>query len=147
MTPTETDLPTPSDESPTVSPGLAEGRSRLLLFAGLVGFAVGHLVDAPPVVWGGIALVAVAFAVNTAGKLTHYRRLSIPRGDRTKLAASWVLLAVTVVWLLAVYARARYGPGGGRFFWSLAAAGLGFGLLHMAAQSKYLPADAAPDER
>lgn len=129
-----------------LTPGVAEGRSRLLLFAGAGVLAVGHLVEASLAVWIGVGVVAVAAALNTVGKLVHYRRLPVPRGDRRKLAASWLLVAATLVGLLANYAYARYGPGEGRFFWTLAVAGIGFGLLHMAAQSKYLPAARTGDD-
>lgn len=123
----------------SVTPSIAEGRSRILLFGGLGGFAIGNAVSILPVVWGGLGVVVLAFGLNTAGKLSHYGELPIPLSDRVKLSASWVLLALTVVGLIANYAYTRYGPGGGDFFWSLAVAGIGFGLLHMAAQSKYLP--------
>ncbi|RBI58704.1 hypothetical protein DMJ13_25505 [halophilic archaeon] len=92
------------------------------------------------IVWGGVAIVTLGFLLNTSGKLVHYQRLSIPRGDQLKLSVSWLLLALTVVGLLTIYAYARYGSGEGSFFWTLAVAGIGFGLLHMAAQSLYLPA-------
>ncbi|MFC7164731.1 hypothetical protein M0R89_21725 (plasmid) [Halorussus limi] len=125
-----------------VNPSTAEGRSRVLLFGGLAWLALGHLVDIALVVWGGVGLIAVAFALNTAGKVVHYRSLSIPSRDHLTLSATWTLLAVTVVALLANFAHTRYGPGDGAYFWSLAVAGVGFGLLHMAAQSKYLPESA-----
>lgn len=129
-----------------ITPGLAEGRSRLLLFVGLAGFAIGNLVSASLVTRGATGTVAVALGLNTVGKLTHYRSLSISRSDRAKLAVSWVLVALTVVGLLTNYTYARYGSGDGSFFWSLAAAGLGFGLLHMAAQSEYLPPAEEPTD-
>ncbi|MFB6093011.1 MAG: hypothetical protein ABEK02_08385 [Haloquadratum sp.] len=128
-----------------VDPGRAEGRSRLLLFAGLVPFALGHALRVPLAVWIGIAAVTVAFALNTAGKVVHYRRLPISRRDEAIAGATWVALALSVVGLLATYALARYGGGSGAFFWPLALAGVGFGLLHLAAQSTVLPADDADD--
>lgn len=131
--------PSGNDSLMGIDPRLAEGRSRLLLFGGLGGLAIGNILNVPLAVWGGVGVITLAFVLNTAGKLIHYRELSIPRADRLKLAASWVLLALTVVSLLTNYAYTRYGPGEGTFFWALAVAGVGFGLLHMAAQSKYLP--------
>ncbi|MFB6281129.1 MAG: hypothetical protein ABEH40_03825 [Haloferacaceae archaeon] len=129
-----------------LTPELAAGWSRLVLFVGMAGLAVGALADAAPVVWAGVGAVVVALCLTTVGKLRHYRGLPVSRRDRALLAASWVLVAVTVAALLADFAAARYGPGNGRFFAALAAAGFGFGLLHMAAQSKYLPANGdAPD--
>lgn len=122
-----------------VDPNLAEGRSRLLLFGGMGGLAFGTLFDVAALFWIGVAAAALAFALNTAGKLTHYARLSIPRDARLGLSASWLALALAVVALLANYAYARYGPGEGSFFWALAVGALGFALLHMAAQSKLLP--------
>jgi hypothetical protein len=130
----------------SLDPGLAEGRSRLLLFVGLGALGVGHLVDASLAVWSGVAVVAAAFALNTAGKLTHYRTLPIPGAHRAALAASWLLLAACVVALLANYAAARFGGGDGGYFWALAVAGFGFGLLHVAAQSTYLPASEVSEE-
>lgn len=127
-----------------ISPALAEGRSRLLLFGGMGTLGIAAVVDLSFVFWGGVAIVGLAFALNSAGKLSHYWGLSIPRNDRLKLSLSWLLLAVTVLALLANYGHARYGPGDGGFFWSLAVAGIGFGLLHMAAQSTYLPASEVP---
>ncbi|MFB6167332.1 MAG: hypothetical protein ABEJ43_00615 [Haloferacaceae archaeon] len=123
-----------------VDPGLAEGRSRLLLFGGMGGLAIGTFLDVAALFWLGVAGVGVAFALNTAGKLVHYGRLAIPRRGRIGLSASWLALALTVVALLSNYAYARYGPGEGSFFWALAVGALGFALLHMAAQSTYLPA-------
>jgi hypothetical protein len=123
----------------SIDPGLAEGRSRLLLFVGLGALGVGHLADAALAVWCGVAVVVAAFALNTAGKLAHYRGLSVPVSHRATLGGSWLLLAATVVGLLADYAYARYGPGDGAFFWSLAVAGVGFALLHLGAQATYLP--------
>lgn len=124
---------------PRIDPGTAEGRGRLLLMGGMGGFAIGTLADVAPVVWGGVCLIGVAFALQTAGKLVHYHDRPIPRSDEAKLAASWLLVAVTIGGLVANYAYARYGPGDGRYFYALAVAGIGFGLLHMAAQSAYLP--------
>lgn len=60
------------DSRPRVDPGTAEGRSRILLFGGLGCLAVGNLVDASLVVWGGVGVVVLAFVLNTAGKLVHY---------------------------------------------------------------------------
>lgn len=128
-----------TESSPLIDPSTAEGRSRLLLFGGLALLSVGHLVELSTVALGGVATVALAFALNTAGKLVHYRRLPVPSRDRLILSVSWVLLAATVVGLLANFVYTRYGAGGGAYFWSLAVAGVGFGLLHMAAQSIYLP--------
>lgn len=122
-----------------VDPSTAEGRSRVLLFGGLAWLALGHLVDMTIIIWGGVGIIAIAFVLNTTGKVVHYRSLSIPSRDQLTLSATWTLLAVTVVGLLANFAHTRYGPGDGSYFWSLAVAGVGFGLLHMAAQSKYLP--------
>lgn len=122
-----------------VDPSRAEGWSRILLFGGLGWLALGTMVNMAVIFWGGVGIVGLAFALNTIGKLIHYANLPIPRADQVRLAVSWVLLAVTVVGLLANYAYARYGVGAGEFFWALAVAGVGFGLLHMAAQSMYLP--------
>lgn len=124
-----------------IDPGFAEGRSKLLLFAGMGALAIGTMVDSGPVFWGGVAIVGMAFLLNTVGKLRHYGELPIPTGDRLKLTASWVLVVTSVVGLLANYAYTRYGPGNGTFFWSLAAASVGFGLIHLAAQSRYLPVE------
>lgn len=123
----------------SVEPSTAEGRSQLLLFGGLGWLAIGHLVDAGVVVLGGVVIVTAAFSLNTAGKVVHYRSLPVSTRSRLLLTGTWVALASTVVGLLAIFARARYGAGDGAFFWSLAVAGIGFGLLHMAAQSSYLP--------
>ena len=124
----------------SVNPSTAEGRSRALLFGGLAWLALGHLVDIGMVVWGGIAVVTGAFVLNTAGKLSHYRNLPIPPRNQLALTATWTLLGLSVVGLLVNFAYTRYGPGNGSYFWSLAIAGIGFALLHMAAQSSYLPA-------
>ncbi|MFB6360245.1 MAG: hypothetical protein ABEH59_02875 [Halobacteriales archaeon] len=124
-----------------LDPGLAEGWSRLALFVGLGGLAVGTLLDTTPVFLGSVTLVGLAFVLNSAGKLRHYHQLRIPMNAKLKLSVSWVLLSATVLALLWTYTNARYLGGEGGFFWALAAAGLGFGLLHMAAQSRYLPAD------
>ncbi|MFB6308662.1 MAG: hypothetical protein ABEH35_04960 [Haloarculaceae archaeon] len=96
------------------------------------------MLDSSLAVWGSLAVVTVAFALNTAGKLVHYYRLPVSRSARLQLSVSWVALAVTIVALLGTYALARYGSGDGAFFWSLALAGFGFGLLHMAIQSRCL---------
>ena len=128
-----------------IKPSLAAGWSKLGLFVGLGVLAVGHLVDIPAVVWGGVTLVALALGLNTVAKVGHYWGLGIPRRDRLLLSASWLVLAVTVLGVIANYAYAQYGPGDGSFFWSLAVAGLGFGLLHMAAQSIYLEGVAETD--
>ena len=132
-----------TDVDVRIDPSTAAGRSRVLLFGGMGWLALGSFVDMAVVFWGGVGIVTLAFVLNTAGKLVHYRDLSIPRSDWLKLSASWTLLALTVVGLLANYAYARYGSGGGSFFWTLAVAGVGFGLLHMAAQSSYLPENEA----
>lgn len=124
-----------------IDPATAEGRSKLLLFAALVPFALGHALRIEAGVQIGVAAVGVAFALNTAGKLVHYRRLPIPARDAALTGLTWVLLALSVLGLLATYALARAGDGSAPLFWPLAVAGVGFGLLHMAAQSKYLPAD------
>ncbi|MFC4451139.1 MULTISPECIES: hypothetical protein [Halorussus] len=140
MTNTEPTTRQPENDSRTyVNPSTAEGWSRLGLFFGMGFFAIGNLLEMVAVVWGGTVMIAGAFTLNTAGKLAHYWSLSIPRAEQVKLSASWILLALTVVGLLLNYSYARYGPGEASFFWSFAVAGLGFGLLHMAAQSKYLP--------
>lgn len=123
----------------SIDPSTAEGRSRLLLFGGLAWLAIGHLVDMSMIVWGGVGIVTAAFLLNTAGKVVHYRSLPIPSRNQLTLSVSWTLLAVTVVVLLANFTHTRYGAGDGAYFWSLAVAGVGFGLLHMAAQSMYLP--------
>lgn len=122
-----------------LDPSLAEGRSKLLLFASMGALGVGTTLAVGPVVWVGIVGIGVAFIVNTVGKLRHYAGLPLARERRLLLSASWLLLAAAVIGLLATYAYGRYGPGAGSYFWSLAAAGLGFGLLHVAAQGRYLP--------
>jgi hypothetical protein len=132
--------PTAGEPTAPVDPGLAEGRSRLLLFAGMGVLAVGALVAEGSVVWAGVVAIALAFALNTAGKLVHYRGLSIPAGHKLRLSASWLALAATVVGALGTFAHTRYGAGDDGFLLPLALAGVGFALLHMAAQSKYLPA-------
>lgn len=147
---TDTDPPSQLSEDDSfvsVDPRTTERRSRLLLFGGLGGLAIGNVLGTPLVTWGSVAILTLAFALNTAGKLVHYWDLSIPRADRLHLAASWTLLALTVVGLLMNYTYARYGPGNGSFFWALAVAGIGFGLLHLAAQSKYLPVSEKPTEQ
>lgn len=128
-----------------LDPGLAEGRSKLALFVGLGGLGVGSIVHSKPVFLGSVTLVGFAFVLNTAGKLRHYWELQIPTGAQMKLSVSWLLLGGTVLALLGTYASARYLGGEGGYFWPLAVAGFGFGLLHMVAQSRCLPADA--DER
>lgn len=130
---------TGGDSFAMINPSTAEGRSRVLLFGGLAWLAIGHFVDMSIIIWGGVGIIAIAFSLNTAGKVIHYRSLPIPSRDQLTLSATWTLLAVTVVGLLANFAHTRYGPGDGAYFWSLAVAGVGFGLLHMAAQSIYLP--------
>ena len=122
-----------------INPSMAEGRSQALLVGGLAWLALGHIVDMSIIVWGGVGIIAIAFILNTAGKAVHYRALPIPSRDQLTLSATWALLAVTVVGLLANFVHTRYGAGDGAYFWSLAVAGVGFGLLHMAAQSIYLP--------
>lgn len=151
----ETDsLPRRTDDEPTprIDPGFAEGRSRLVLFGGTGWLALGHLVDIAFVLWGGVAIVAGAFALNTAGKLVRYRVLSLPTADRLKLGATWVFLVAAAVGLLASYAHGRTDDGAVRLFWSSGLAGVGFGLLHVAARSLYLPSgesavggDASPE--
>lgn len=138
--------PTRDSSLVNINPSTAEGRSRALLFGGLTWLALGHLVDMGLIVWGGVAIVTVAFILNTAGKVVHYRELPIPSRDQLVLSATWGLLALTVVGLMANFAHTRYGSGDGAYFWSLAVAGIGFGLLHMAAQSSYLPeSEVEPD--
>lgn len=129
-----------------IDPGLAEGWSKLLLFVGLGGLAVGSTVNVGAVVWAGAAAIGVAFAANTVGKLSYYGELPISAADRLTLSASWVSLAATVVGLLWTYATARYGSSEAAFFWPLAVAGAGFGLVHVAVQGRYLPADGDPDQ-
>jgi len=128
-----------ADPAPVVDPGLAEGRSRLLLYAGMATLFAGWLADAGVVAWGGTLLFGLAFVLNTAGKLSHYAALPIPGRHRLLLSASWVLLALAVVGLLIRFVHVRYGAGTGAVPAWLAIAGVGFGLLHMAAQSKFLP--------
>lgn len=128
-----------ADTGVSIDPRLTEGRSRLLLFAGLGGLALGTTVEAALVVWGSAIVIAAACVLNTAGKLIHYWGLPLPRSDRLALGASWLVLALTLVGVVVKYASARYGSGEGSFFWALAAGAVGFGLLHMAAQSNYLP--------
>jgi len=123
----------------SINPSTAEGRSRAVLLGGMGWLALGSFLKMSFVFWGGVLIVSLAFLVNTAGKFVHYRELPITRGDRLKLTASWTLLSLTVLALILNYAITRYGPGNGDYFWSLAVAGIGFGLLHMAAQSMYLP--------
>lgn len=113
---------------------------------GMGWLAIGAMVKMALLVWGGVAIIGGAFALNTAGKLMHYHELPISGDEEVKLSLSWLLLGLTVVGLLVVFANARYGSGGGSYFWSLTVAGVGFGLLHMAAQSKYLPAESDVDE-
>jgi len=129
----------------SVDPGTAAGYGRILLFGGMGWLALGSFLDVAIVFWGGLGIVGLAFACNTAAKLVHYRELDVPPWHRVALAASWLSLTGTVLALLGVYAAARYGDGSGEFFWSFAVAGVGFGLLHMAAQSRLLPADARLD--
>ncbi|MFB6250592.1 hypothetical protein [Halobellus sp.] len=130
---------TDEDSVGMIDPSTAEGRSQLLLFGGLACLAVGHLIELSVLAWSGAGIVTVAFVLNTAGKIVHYRDLPIPSRDQLILSATWSLLAVIVVGLLVNFAHTRFGSGDGAYFWSMAVAGVGFGLLHMAAQSKYLP--------
>lgn len=136
----------PESRSPLrPDPSTAQGRSRLVLVLGMIGFGVGSLLDAKAVVWGSVTLVAIAFALNTAGKLVHYRELEIPHEKRVALATSWVLLSVAVVGLVADYAYFLYGPGSGDFFWPLGLVGLGLAVFHRKAQTEYLDDVDGPD--
>jgi len=145
---TDTNTPSLTDRATTgaLNPSLAEGRSRIVLFVGMGGLALGTLFDATPVVWAGLVLILVAFALNTLGKLVHYRNLPISEVEQLVLSLSWLLLAASVLGVLAVFVAARYGPGGGSFFWPLADGSVGFSLLHMAAQGTYLPESEVQDE-
>lgn len=129
-----------------IDPGLAEGRSRIFLFVGMGGLGLGSLLEMAPAVWAGALLVLIAFSLNTVGKLTHYRELPVPPRQRLALAASWTLLALSAVGSLVVFVSSRYGPRQGSFFWPLAIAAVGFSLLHMGAQSTYLPESEVPAE-
>lgn len=146
---TETELPPQSTETDSrlrIDPATAEGRGRLLLMGGMGWLAIGTFVDMALIVWGGVVIISGAFALNTAGKLVHYHELPIPGDDEAKLAVSWLLLGLTIIGLLANYVYSRYGAGDGSYFWTLAVAGVGFGLLHMAAQSMYLPEESDTTE-
>ena len=114
---------------------VAEGRSKLVLRVGLSGLAFGILVRYAPLVLASIVLAALGFGLHAAGRLGHYWTLAIPARRRRWLTATWVLLAASVVGLLATVTYARYGPGSGRLVWPLAIGTTGFGLLHLAARS------------
>lgn len=137
------------DENPTptttgdgfLDPGLAAGRSRLALFLGVGALAVGDMAGLPRLAWAGVGLAGLAFALNTAAKVLHYRALPLADRPRTILSASWILVAVAVLGLLVTYARARFGAGGGPF-WTLAGVAVVFGLVHRLAQARFLPDDA-----
>jgi hypothetical protein len=124
-----------------VDAGLVEGRSKLVLFVGMSGLVVGSFIEVSEVFLGSVSLVGIAFILNTIGKLHHYRALPIPTRSQLALAATWVLLAITALSLIGTYTIARFLGGQGSFFWPLAIAGVGFGLLHMAAQSRFLSAE------
>ncbi|ELZ33952.1 hypothetical protein C474_03295 [Halogeometricum pallidum JCM 14848] len=140
---TETDaVPRTTDDEPArrIDPRFVEGRGRLVLFGGAWWLALGEAVGIAPVVWGGVVIVAGAFGLDTVGKLLRYRALPIPSADRLTLGATRTLLALAAVAVLAGYADGRYGGGGIRILRWLATAGVGCGLLHVAARSLYLPA-------
>lgn len=129
-----------------IDPRFAEGRSRIVLFVGMGGLGLGTTFSLPAVSLGGIALIVVAFTLNTAGKLVHYGDLGLSLRRQAALVSSWCSLATAVVGLLATYALTRYWAFTGQYFWSLAVAAVGFGLLHMAAQSRYLPAGGSAEK-
>jgi hypothetical protein len=143
---TETDVPRTTDDDPAarIDPRFVEGRGRLVLSGGACWLALGAAVDIGPVVWGGVLIVAGAFGLDTAGKLARYRALPIPSADRFTLGATRTLLALAAVAVLAGYAYGWYG-GEARILRSLAAVGVGCGLLHVAARSLCLPNGSAVD--
>lgn len=132
-----------------VDPGLAEGRSRLTLFVGVLGLATATWISDGRVAWASLAVIVVAFALNTAGKVRHYGECPIDRRQRGLLVATWTLQSLLAVAVLVQFVALRYGGGQGQYVWALAVGAIGFALLHRAAQSTYLgeleTPDATPD--
>lgn len=139
MTGTESRVLSTGTDSQLIDPGLAIGRSRLVLFVGMVGYGLGTFVSSMPVVLAGVVLVCLAFGLNTVGKLVHYHGLSIPGRERVLLGLSWVLLAATMVALVAHVAHARYSPGGAEYAPPLGVTALGFAAVHKLTQKLYTP--------
>ncbi|MFB6294090.1 MAG: hypothetical protein ABEH60_07505 [Halonotius sp.] len=139
---TTTDPTSDQDEETLLDPELAEGRSRLLLFAGMGAFGIGTLLGMATAIVVGSAIIGSAFLLNTAGKLSHYRSLPIPQREKAILSGLWLALATTVLGALGTLLLSRYGSGSGAFFWPFTVGSIGFALLQMAAQGSYLPEDA-----
>ncbi|WP_435178872.1 hypothetical protein [Halorussus sp. AFM4] len=129
-----------------VEPGRAVGGSRLALFVGVLGLAAATYLGVPALAWGCLAVVAAAFGLNTVGKLRHYADLPVSERERRRLVASWVALAVVVVAFLANVVYTRHGAGDGSYYWALAVAGIGLGMVHRGLQAEYLGELAAESE-
>lgn len=126
--------------------GLVVGRSRLVLFAGLVGLAVGLAVSVAPLAWVGVALVALAFGANTVAKVQHYRDLPIGADARTKLVTTWIFFAVFVVALVVDAVASRTLAGYEGYFWVFVGMSVLLGGAYWVFQLRYLPEELHVDE-
>lgn len=125
--------------------GRVMGASRWGTVGALVVVMGGLYLDRPLLAWGGVAAVAVALAADTAAKFAVYGRLSVPRGDRLKVMAAWLAVALTVLALVVDYVHARLAPGYDGFFWSLVVAAGGFSAVYAALRHEYVPAEEKTD--
>ncbi|MDY6780754.1 MAG: hypothetical protein SV760_09505 [Halobacteria archaeon] len=101
--------------------GVAIGRSKLLLMAGLLVVGGGLFLGIPLVSWAGAGVVALSFCVNSYAKIVHYADIEIPGRGNVVLTTSWLLLSAFVVGIFVDYLYALYTPKYEGFFWALVA--------------------------
>lgn len=108
---------------------------------GLVALAVGLFASIAAVTWLGVALGVGSTAVLTVVRVRRLRELSLTPTERTRLAATWTLFALSLSALLVVAVAGELVPFGGRLFWPLAAVTAVTLLAYRRFDAAYLPDD------
>jgi hypothetical protein len=122
------------------------GIGRWGVVVGVLNVAGGLLYPLPELAWAGVAVVALALLVVSAGKVVQFAGYAIPPHHRLIAAASWLLAAASLGALVFDFTYAQLTPGYDGMAQSLLLLLAGSAIIYRGIRARYAPVtDPGPD--